>query len=186
MRDALHPRWVYSTCLTWLSLNIHTQVFLYWLTAFRGGSPLKTLALGAPSSKSLGQDCAYSSSSSTLGCSLLPVCLCPLNLLNYIDWLQVMSSSSALAWKQVESFACLAYSSVFFSTLPPNFCRIFSSVSHTPLLPFYLSHLVSVEKVHVVWMPGNGVRRFRSTIYIISFVTVCLYGVVVCLMLVGE
>lgn len=46
--------------------------------------------------------------------------------------------------------------------------------------------IMLVEKVHVVWSPTAGVRRFKSRVYIICAVTVALYGVVIALMLVGK
>jgi hypothetical protein len=43
-----------------------------------------------------------------------------------------------------------------------------------------------IERVHVVWMPATGIKRFKSRVYIICFVTVCAYAVVIGLMVVGR
>lgn len=54
-------------------------------------------------------------------------------------------------------------------------------------LPFrLLTHLSLVERVYIVWSPANLVGRFKSRIYIISLITVCLYGVVIIMMVVGA
>lgn len=43
-----------------------------------------------------------------------------------------------------------------------------------------------IERVHVVWMPATGIKRFQSRVYIICFVTACAYAVVIGLMVVGR
>ncbi|KAF8888979.1 hypothetical protein CPB85DRAFT_1203524, partial [Mucidula mucida] len=43
-----------------------------------------------------------------------------------------------------------------------------------------------IERVYIVRSPVSCVARFRSPIYVVSFITVCLYSVVIVLMLFGE
>lgn len=43
-----------------------------------------------------------------------------------------------------------------------------------------------IEKVHIVWAPTSGAKRFRSPVYIICVVTVALYAVVAALMCIGR
>ena len=44
-------------------------------------------------------------------------------------------------------------------------------------------HLFLVEKVHVVWSPTVGAKRFKSRIYIGCLVTLALYVIVIGLMM---
>lgn len=47
-------------------------------------------------------------------------------------------------------------------------------------------YAVLVEKVHIVWSPTVGVRRFESPVYVICLVSVCLYCIVITLMFAGP
>jgi len=43
-----------------------------------------------------------------------------------------------------------------------------------------------IERVHVVWQPTSGARRFKSPVYIICAITVALYGVIAALLVFGR
>jgi hypothetical protein len=45
---------------------------------------------------------------------------------------------------------------------------------------------IVVERVRIVWSPTRGVKRFRSPVYIICFVTVALYSIIIALMVGGK
>ncbi|PCH36122.1 hypothetical protein WOLCODRAFT_108258 [Wolfiporia cocos MD-104 SS10] len=49
-----------------------------------------------------------------------------------------------------------------------------------------LIYLFLVEKIHVVWSPSSRYRRFKSPIYIVCFVVVCLYGVIAVVLIVER
>lgn len=49
-----------------------------------------------------------------------------------------------------------------------------------------LIYLFLSEKVHIVWSPLPGTKRFHSRIYIVCFATLCVYFVVILLMIFGR
>jgi len=60
-------------------------------------------------------------------------------------------------------------------------CIVFYATSKIFLYAFL------IERVHVVWSPiSGGRRRFSSPVYVVSFLTVGLYTMVICLMFVGR
>ncbi|KAF9041093.1 hypothetical protein BDZ89DRAFT_944749 [Hymenopellis radicata] len=61
-----------------------------------------------------------------------------------------------------------------------HLCIAFYSTSKLLIYAFL------IERVYIVWSPVSCVARFKSPIYVVSFITVCLYSVVIFLMLFGE
>ncbi|KAG7451297.1 uncharacterized protein BT62DRAFT_882719 [Guyanagaster necrorhizus] len=50
----------------------------------------------------------------------------------------------------------------------------------------FLIYCFLIEKVHLVWSPVGGVRRFQSKIYILCTITVGLYSVAIAVMVIGD
>ncbi|PPQ95208.1 hypothetical protein CVT26_014899 [Gymnopilus dilepis] len=65
-------------------------------------------------------------------------------------------------------------------TIASYLCPVFYSTSK------FFVYAFLAEKVHIVWSPTVGIRRFESPVYLVCMVTVSLYCIVMTLMLGGP